>query len=168
MLSSIASFLPSALHLNNSSATRPAAINPDTEDEGELEDDEPRRENAPRSYAQQQQSESTTELHGQQQAVKGGGKSANEVGVFALAFGGQGQAGEQRGRWSTRELARDEDLYERFVELFLLSCGWLVYTLVFFRILATPRLDKVLRPLTVALSNHPKLPYQFSLGVSLS
>ena len=89
MLSSIASFLPSALHLNNSSTQRPA-IN--TEDEEGLGDDEVLRENTHRSYTQQQQSESTTEFSGQQQGVKGGAKSANEVGVSAFAFGGQGQA----------------------------------------------------------------------------
>jgi len=92
MLSSFASFLPSALHLNNSPTPRPA-INPDTEGEGELENDEVLRENASQNYAHQHQSESTTELIEQQQGVKGGGKSANEVGVSAFAFGGQGQAG---------------------------------------------------------------------------
>ena len=88
MLSSIASFLPSALHLNNSSTPRPAI---DTEDEEGPRDDEVVRENTYRSYTQQQ-SEPTTEFTGQQQGVKGGGKSANEVGVSAFAFGGQGQA----------------------------------------------------------------------------
>lgn len=87
MLSSIASFLPSALHLNNNTTQEyqqvGPTINPDTEDE---DDDIPGNGNGPRSFGQQQQQqrqeESTTEGNGQPQGAKGAAKSANEVGIF--------------------------------------------------------------------------------------
>ncbi|KIM41789.1 hypothetical protein M413DRAFT_410068 [Hebeloma cylindrosporum] len=90
MLSSLASFLPSALHLNNNTSTQEyqqvgATINPDTEDEDEAEEDDARRNgngSIKRSYSQRRQS--TTEGDGQApQGSKGAGKSsssANEVG----------------------------------------------------------------------------------------
>ena len=89
MLSSIASFLPSALHLNNNTTQEyqqvGPTINPDTEDE---DDDIPGNGNGPRSFGQQQQQqrqeESTTEGNGQPQGAKGAAKSANEVGIFLV------------------------------------------------------------------------------------
>lgn len=90
MFSSIASFLPSALHLNNNTTQEyqqvGPTINPDTEDEDEPGDDDVRGHwNAPRSVVQPQE-EPTTELNGQPQGGKGTGKSANEVGIFLVLF----------------------------------------------------------------------------------
>ena len=91
MLSSIASFLPSALHLNNNTTQEYVqvgpTITPDTDDEEELGDNDVQPNgNASQSgvQGQQPQGEESTELNGQPQGAKGAAKSAVEVGIFLV------------------------------------------------------------------------------------
>jgi len=128
MLSSIASFLPSALHLNNNTTQEyqqvGPTINPDTEDE---DDDVPRNYVQQQQQQQQQQEESTTEGNGQPQGAKGAAKSAYEVGVFlvlvfVLFFGGGRRVGMlDRVRVGATSRRRDATTTDnRFVRSFVL------------------------------------------------